>query len=49
MFYICKGLQFIGLIIIDPERRLMKAYEGTEWQPEKAEKDIRNLLEAYNF
>ena len=36
-------------IIIDPERRLMKAYEGTEWQPEKAERDIRNLLEAYNF
>ena len=36
-------------IIIDPERRLMKAYEGTDWKPEKAEKDIRNILEAYNY
>ena len=36
-------------IIIDPERRLMKAYEGTDWKPEKAERDIRNILEAYNY
>ena len=35
-------------VIIDPERRLMKAYEGTEWSPEAAERDIRNLLKAYN-
>ena len=35
-------------IIIDPERRLMKVYEGTEWPPEAAERDIRNLLKAYN-
>ena len=35
-------------IIIDPERRLMKAYDGTEWRPEAAERDIRNILKAYN-
>ena len=35
-------------VIIDPERRLMKVYEGTEWSPEAAERDIRNLLKAYN-
>ena len=35
-------------IIIDPERRLMKAYDGTEWRTEAAERDIRNLLKAYN-
>ena len=35
-------------VIIDPERRLMKTYEGTEWAPESAERDIWNLLKAYN-
>jgi len=35
-------------IIIDPERRLMKAYDGTEWRPEAAERDIRSLLKAYH-
>ena len=34
-------------IIIDPERRLMKAYDGTDWTPEAAERDIRNILKAY--
>ena len=34
-------------IIIDPERRLMKAYDGTDWHPEATERDIRNLLKAY--
>ena len=35
-------------IIIDPERRLMKTYEGTDWPPEAAERDIRNLLKTYH-
>ena len=35
-------------VIIDPERRLMKAYDGTEWRPEAAERDIRSLLKAYH-
>jgi len=34
-------------VIIDPERRLMKAYDGTDWAPESIERDIRNLLKAY--
>jgi protein SCO1/2 len=36
-------------VIIDPERRLMKAYDGTDWQPEAAERDIRNILKAYSL
>ena len=36
-------------VIIDPERRLMKAYDGTDWQPEGAERDIRNILKAYSL
>ena len=36
-------------IIIDPERRLMKVYDGTEWRPEAAERDIWNLLKAYQY
>jgi len=36
-------------IIIDPERRLMKVFEGTDWQPEAAERDIRNILKAYSL
>ena len=35
-------------IIIDPERRLMNVYDGTDWPPEAAERDIRNLLKAYH-
>ena len=35
-------------VIIDPERRLMKTYEGTDWNPEVAKRDIRNLLKAYH-
>ena len=35
-------------VIIDPERRLMKAYDGTEWRAEAAERDIRSLLKAYH-
>jgi len=35
-------------VIIDPERRLMNAFEGTDWRPEAAERDIRNLLKTYN-
>ena len=34
-------------IIIDPERRLMSAYEGMDWDPATAERDIHNLLKAY--
>ena len=34
-------------VIIDPERRLMKVFEGTDWRPEAAERDIRNILKAY--
>ena len=36
-------------VIIDPERRLMQAYEGVDWQPEAAERDIRNILKAYSL
>ena len=35
-------------VIIDPERRLMRAYDGTEWSPEAAERDTRRLLKAYH-
>lgn len=36
-------------VLIDPERRLMKVFEGTDWRPESAERDIRNILKAYNL
>ena len=36
-------------VLIDPERRLMKVFEGTDWQPEAAERDIRNILKAYSL
>ena len=36
-------------ILIDPERRLMQAFEGLNWKPEKAERDIKNILKAYNL
>ena len=35
-------------VLIDPDRRLMKAYDGTDWRPEATERDIRNLLKAYH-
>ena len=31
-------------VFIDPERRLMKAFEGTDWRPEISERDIKNIL-----
>ena len=36
-------------VIIDPERRLMQAYDGLDWKPEAAERDIRHLLKAYSL
>ena len=36
-------------VLIDPERRLMKVFEGTDWRPETAERDIRNILKAYSL
>jgi len=36
-------------VLIDPERRLMKVFEGTDWHPETAERDIRNILKAYSL
>ena len=33
-------------ILIDPERRLLKSYDGTDWSPEIAKKDIKNILKA---
>jgi len=36
-------------VLIDPERRLMKVFEGTDWRPEAAERDIRNILKAYSL
>ena len=35
-------------IILDPERRLMKVYDGTDWRTQSAKLDIQNLLKAYN-
>jgi protein SCO1/2 len=35
-------------VLLDPDRRLMKAYDGTEWRTESAERDIWNLLKAYH-
>ena len=36
-------------VLIDPERRLLKAFEGTDWRPEAAEREINNILKAYSF
>jgi protein SCO1/2 len=36
-------------VLIDPERRLMKVFEGTDWRPEAAERDIRNILKTYSL
>ena len=35
-------------VIIDPERRLLKAYDGMDWMPEEVEWEINNILQAYN-
>ena len=36
-------------VLIDPDRRLMKTFDGTDWRPEKAARDIRNILKAYSL
>ena len=36
-------------VLIDPERRLLKAFEGTDWRTEAAEHEIKNILKAYSF
>lgn len=36
-------------VLLDPERRLLKVYEGTTWRPEAAAQDIRNILQAYSY
>ena len=36
-------------VLIDPERRLMKVFEGTDWRPEIVERDIRNILKTYSL
>ena len=34
-------------VLIDPERRLLTAYDGLDWTPVKIERDIKNILKAY--
>jgi len=36
-------------VLIGPERRLLKAYEGLDWRPELAEKDLKNILKTYSY
>ena len=36
-------------VLLDPDRRLLKAYDGTDWRPEAAERDIRNIMKAYSL
>lgn len=36
-------------ILIDHERRLLITYDGLDWKPEKAIKDIKNILRTYNY
>ena len=36
-------------ILIDPERRLLKTFEGTDWLPQKAYRDIKNIIKTYNL
>jgi protein SCO1/2 len=36
-------------VLIDPERRLLKAFDGMDWRPEAAEREIRNILKAYSL
>ena len=35
-------------ILIDPERRILKSYDGIDWKPESAKRDIDNIIKAYN-
>jgi len=35
-------------VLLDPERRFMKAYEGLDWKPETTKMDIVNLLKTYS-
>ena len=36
-------------ILIGPERRLLRAYEGINWRPEIVEQDIKNILNTYSY
>ena len=36
-------------VLIDPERRLLKAFDGMDWRPDATERDIRNILKAYSL
>ena len=36
-------------ILVDNERRLLLSYDGLDWKPEKAAKDIKNILDTYKF
>ena len=36
-------------VLLDPDRRLLKVFDGTDWRPEAAERDIRNILKAYSY
>ena len=36
-------------LLVDPNKRLMQAFEGLNWNPEKAERNIKNILKAYSF
>jgi len=35
-------------ILIDPERRILQAFEGMDWKPEKVKKDLNNIIKSYN-
>ena len=34
-------------VFIDPERRLMKTFDGTDWRTEIVERNIRNIMKVY--
>ena len=36
-------------VLIDPERRLLKAFDGMDWRTETAEREINNILKAYSL
>jgi len=36
-------------VLLDPERRLLKAFDGMDWRPDATERDIRNILKAYSL
>ena len=35
-------------ILIDPERRILTSYDGINWKPESAKREIKNIIEVYN-